>query len=668
MSNDDDLRDALERLARRGSARGFDAVLAGAADEAARDEAVHHVVERGSGSGDLDPIPFVTAEPAARRRRRPLGSMIAAAGIAALLVVGTLAVSAVVGNSGSGSGSAQAAVERLADALRHGDPLAAAGVLAPEEVRSLQGTVESAERKAAELQLVQTAGAPLAGVNFDVTGLKLSTQPLADGYAKVVVEGGTFSASTRKAQFSPLMQKALHNSHDDSSSADLSHLAADLKLPTFVVGIKRDGKWYVSAAYTVLEYVREANELPAADLGSGTRSVSTLGADTPEAAVQESMRALAQKDWSKLLTMSPPDEVPVYDYRAALVSLIQRDDPRGVDGSKPAFTIGSMTTSAHVDGDSATVSLNASGTTSSGKWSIEGGCFSSTSNDAVAAGDPTLPCYPTAGLFLFLFRFGLGSETGKDGTFTVVKESGRWFVSPVSTVLDLVNSSINGLDQRTLYELLNIPEQLPADAALRLGTKITLPASDPGPRVLSFAGKRGEQLLGLSTPHQDSYDSTPLYVRVFGPDGATLYQADGMFEGQAFTLPVDGTYKFIVTRQFLSAGKVATVTVWDAADAPAAAKDNHGEQCTYDANGSTCNGPSSGGASGSLGVGENLQPGETCTSTANTQSCTSVTVVAPPAQSTGTTFVSGNGASGSSGSPTSVPGTLPEATSVPAGG
>ena len=197
--------------------------------------------------------------------------MIAAAGVAALVLVGTFAVSAVVGSGGAGS--AEGAVRRLADAVSHEDPLAAADVLAPDEVRSLHGTLDAAANKAQELQLVQTASAPLAGVDFNVDGLKLSTQSLGDGYAKVTVDAGTFSASTHKAQFSALMQKALRDSHDNSSQTDLAKLAASENLPTFVVAVRRDGRWYVSAAYTVLEYVRESNQLPAADFGSGQRAI-----------------------------------------------------------------------------------------------------------------------------------------------------------------------------------------------------------------------------------------------------------------------------------------------------------------------------------------------------------------------------------------------------------
>ncbi len=656
---DAELHDALNRLARRGTPRGFDAVLAGAAAAAERDAVAPEMVEREGGErGDLDSIPFVTAEPAPRRRR-PLGALIAAAGLTALLVVGTLAVSAVFGNSGTGAKSAEGAVRQLADTFAHEDPLAAADVLAPQEVRSLHGTLASAEHKAAELRLVQEAGAPLAGVDFNVDGLKLSTVNLADGFAKVTVDQGTFTASTHKAEFSPLMQKVLRASGDNSTRADLDQLAANIKLPTFVVAVRTDGKWYVSAAYTVLEYIREYNRLPAADFGSGARAAATLGAATPDAAVQDSMRALQQGDWTKLITMAPPDELPVYDYRAALTALADRTAANGT--AKPKFTIDSMTTTSEVDGDHAQVTLNASGTTDSGKWSINDGCFAAQRSNSSPSIGPDL-CVGASGYLLGPFTL-MYRALDSSAQIAVVRHDGRWFVSPVGTVLASIDREIATLDQRSLYMMLNIPAQLPVDGALTLGKTITVPASDNGPRVVSFAGKQGEQLLGLSTPSQDSYDSTPLYVRVFGPDGAALYQADGMFVGQAFTLPADGTYKFVITRLYLSLGKVATVTVWDAADAPAAAKDNHGQQCTYTENGTTCS--SSGSTNGQLGVPSTVPvlvhpPSTTCTSTPDRTSCSSTptTFAAGGSVSTGTSVVIGDGVSvsGSGASSQSTPG------------
>ncbi len=62
-----------------------------------------------------------------------------------------------------------------------------------------------------------------------------------------------------------------------------------------MVAVREDGHWYVSAAYTVLEYVREYHRAAPADFGSGVRNISALGADSPDAAVQDSMRALAAR-------------------------------------------------------------------------------------------------------------------------------------------------------------------------------------------------------------------------------------------------------------------------------------------------------------------------------------------------------------------------------------
>ena len=617
-----DLNDALNELARRGEPRGFDAVLAGATESAANESA-----ERDALGGDLDTIPFVTTEPAARRRR-PLGSMIAAAGVAALVLVGAFAVSAVVGSGGAGS--AEAAVRRLADAVSHEDLLSAADVLAPDEVRSLHGTIDNAAKKAQELALVQTAGAPLAGVDFNVDNLNLSTETMGDGYAKVTIDAGTFSASTHKQQFSALMQKVLRNTDDNSSQSDLAKLASSQDLPTFVMAVRSDGRWYVSAAYTVLEYVREANKLPAADFGSGARTISTLGADSPDAAVQESMRDLAGPDWSKLMTMVSPNEIPVYDYRNALTALAQRDDT-GSSGSSSSFTIDSMSTTAQVDGDTALVSLKASGTTDQGKWSLDGGCFTS-------PGETISFTCSVDGPGVRGMLFG-GAD--KSSQFTVVRQDGRWFVSPVGTVLDVLDHFITQIDRRSLYTLLNIPNQIPPDGRLTLGEPVVLNTANQHLQVLSYEGHKGESLLGeakqnASTPDKSKnlIDITPASVRVFGPDGAAIDNGDSVLWGQALTLPFDGTYTVVEqTYVYLGGGGDVSVTIWHTADAPASAKENvSGCSSTGDASsGQTLLGPgtscsSSGFSSGSLG-----SAGESCTyGSDGSQKCTAETAPSVP--------------------------------------
>jgi hypothetical protein len=589
-----DMHDALNELARRGEPRGFDHVLAGAVDSAAAEVAAPNFVAHGAGGDDLETIAFVMPEPVIRRRR-PLGSAIAAAGIAALLLVGAFAVSAVVGGSGGGAGSPEGAVRRLADAVSHEDPLSAADVLAPDEVRSLHGTLDAATQKAKDLQLVQTASAPLAGVDLNVSGLDLSTESLGDGFAKVVVNGGTFYASTHKAQFSPLMQKVLRESHDNSVQHDLADLAQSQNLPTFVVAVRESGRWYVSAAYTALEYIRESNHLPGADFGSGTRSISTLGADSPDAAVQESVRALGSSDWSKLMTMVPPSEIPVYDYRAALTALAQQD--ARPDGTQ-SFTVGSMSTSSKVDGNTAKVTLKASGTTDSGKWSIDGGCFTPPEVSV------SLTCADGANLRLGPTLTGLDQSA----QITVIKESGRWFVSPVGTVLDAIDRFISQIDRRSLFTLLGIPNALPPDGVLTLGRPFVLHPSSSllGVKVLSFHGHEGESLLGLATSSKPPTsqkgtifdENFSAGARVFASDGTELDNDGGLLQGESLVLPADGTYTFVLQSITLASPDV-TVTIWDTADAPPAAKQlgNLGlpsGSCSYGPGGSeTCSGATS---------------------------------------------------------------------------
>jgi hypothetical protein len=580
-----DLNDALNELAGRGTPRGFDDVFAAAERDAARGSLPG--VDSSTGNGDdLEPIPLADVEPVARPRR-PLHSVIAAAGIAALVLVGGLAVNAAVG-SGGGAGSPESAVRKLADAISHEDPLAAADVIAPDEVRSLHDTLSHAEEKAAELQLVETAGAPLAGVDFNVTGLDLSSQSLGDGVAKVTIDAGTFTASTHKAQFSPLLQKALRNSNENTAQSDLATLAHEKNLPTFVVAVRRNGNWYVSATYTVLEYVREANDLPAADFGSGARAVASLGAESPDAAVQDAMRALQRRDWSKLMTLVAPDEIPVYDYRAALTALAQQNDSTG--GAGGWFTLDSMTTSAQVAGDNATVTLHAAGHSDSGSWSIDGGCFKATEKESDVGAYSY--CDGSEGAYGALF-FPF-APLGPNTSISLVKEDGRWFVSPVDTVLDAVNAWIDTLDRRTLYTMIGVPGSLPADGPLVLGQPVTFAPADRGLRILSLDAHKGEVLIGqggnpfMFGPVPQGSDTGYVYVRVYGPDGSELYDANGILDGQSFTVPADGRYTFAFQNFARGTG---TATVWDYADAPASVKQlspGGRPTCTYGPNDVSC--------------------------------------------------------------------------------
>ena len=292
-----DLKERLEALAARGRARGADDVLQ-AARKAASEAGANGAVAGGADmvgddtndiTGDLQVVPITMTETAPRRRARR--SIFAAVGIAALLGVGTLAVSSLLG--GGGADSPEGTVRELASAVNNEDLLAAADVLSPEEVRTLHDSLKGASEKAAQLKLVDDASRPLAGIDLSVDKLGLSSEDMADGYAKVTVTSGVISGSVHQAELSQLVRDASDASgetNESNETVDLNSLASESDLPTFVMTVRHDGRWYVSPAYTVLEYIRVANHLPAPDLGSGR--AATLGADSPEQAVRAGLDAV----------------------------------------------------------------------------------------------------------------------------------------------------------------------------------------------------------------------------------------------------------------------------------------------------------------------------------------------------------------------------------------
>jgi hypothetical protein len=613
-----ELRDRLEALAARGTHRGADDVL-----NAARRDAQSGVVDQASNGDEADlpdmpmaddELPLVTLEPGRRGRRR-FGSFVAAAGIAALVGVTALAVTAMFGSGGADS--PEGAVRQLADAITHKDPLAAVDVLVPSEVRSLRETVHAATQRAADLKIVNEASQPLAGVDLSVDHLQLSSESLADGYAKVTITSGEISASSHRAQLSALLRNAFRiGGGDAQGQADLSKIAASQNLPTFVVVVRQDGRWYVSPAYTAFEYVREINGDPAADFGSA--NPAQLGSATPESAVADALHAAQAGNWDRLFALAPPDELPLYDYRAML-------DNETATANQPDFTIGDLSTTASVDGDTATVELTASGTFGSdhSKWQLGGTCPSQTASaGSVSNGGFSLSsgsggsvgqvgvtgssswCFSGdvgAELPFSLRVFPNSGETMPSGpvSISVVREGGRWFVSPVTTVLKVVDSAIEHVDQRTVYTFLGLAYELPPDGTVKLDQPFQVSAAKSvlASQVYAFDGKSGERVVGeASLPAASPYAPSA---------SGTIFTAGGDFVGQvdfqhlpanshviAFVssakLPVTGSYR-LVMQPFAGTDRNMSLTLWDLANAPKSlsdAVDSHsysagGQSCTY---------------------------------------------------------------------------------------
>lgn len=528
-----ELHDHLNQLAARGARRGADALLDAAL--AAADD-------------DLEVLPVALSDDSARPARKGR-SVFAAGGIAALLGVATLAISALVG--GSGADSPEAAARQLADAIAREDPLAAVDVLAPDEVRTLRSTVDAVSARAAELELVDAAGAPLAGVDLSVEGLELTTEELAPGFAKVSVRGGTLTVRTDRSGLSAVLQRVAERSGDIDGDVDFA-TARPFDAAPFVVAVERDGSWYVSVAYTVLEYIRAADGGAPADYGSARASVASLGADSPEAAAEDMLRAAAAGDWLRVLELVPPDEVPVYDYRAMILA-------QGAEsGSSPELTVTEFAAAAETDGGTAKVAVQALVTDRDGQaYRFADDCASS-AYLWVDGEPPSELCYGVASFVPFYAAEPLTVRDAHDVVVTAVERDGRWFVSPVGTALDYLDTVVANVDRRWVYPMLGVADELEPDATLVLGQAN---AAHRGVRVYELAGRAGQRIIGTVEG-----ECCSVSAQLYGPDGTLLDDAWGLFEGQEVTLAADGRYTLVVYGFGTDA-----YTIWDSAAAPPAA-------------------------------------------------------------------------------------------------
>ena len=93
---------------------------------------------------------------------------------------------------------------------------------------------------------------------------------------------------------------------DDSTPAVIDTRPPDIG--TFVVAVQRNGSWYVSPAYTALEYVRVVNHLPAAEYGSGRAAAAQLAPTRPK---PRCGLPRVERRLGSPVGLAAPNEVPV---------------------------------------------------------------------------------------------------------------------------------------------------------------------------------------------------------------------------------------------------------------------------------------------------------------------------------------------------------------------
>ncbi len=287
-----------------------------------------------------------------------------------LAFVGLVVYSAVSSITGSkrGKGTPEGAVEMLFDAMSREDLIGVMSVMAPFEVGTSADLYPKAVDLAVAADIIEDANW-LAGIDFEAEDLEMRTTVLHPEVALVALTRGELAIALDPAAADPLFADidsfqgsiTLQEAHQELSNAiweanrEVGDLPFTLQAPDelFVMTVKHDGKWFVSASYTAAEYGRQILSLPPADF-SASRDNAANGAETPSGVIDDLVEMVnsrsAEEHWDAILSggpdgvfeplavFSPPDELgALLDYTPAYNALVEQieewlaDEEFGID-------------------------------------------------------------------------------------------------------------------------------------------------------------------------------------------------------------------------------------------------------------------------------------------------------------------------------------------------
>ncbi len=406
---------------------------------------------------------------------RPRGRLIASAAVVVALVGGGAATYIAVSDSSTaGAATPREAIQKIVDDLNKSDLIGVLDDLAPAERAALADPARDSVDQLKRLKMLQGSADPesVTGLTFHATGLTFADQTVTvnDRVQIVQLTGGTVTTGSdlSKVPFTKEFLKAAFPDGTPTATAprttDIAAAARDNGGPFRLAAQKVDGRWYPSIFYTVADNAAHdaGVEVTPAD------AIPARGAASPEAAVEQVVRALFAGDLETVLRLMSPDEMAaVHDYGKPIL------DNLGSHHSSRVTVTDVKLTSTEISGGGRRVTLSSLtlDSPSNGELRLvrDGGCVSATDN-----GDTKRLCATDLADQVVSFLNGVGATsnvtpaqraalahliTGATNVgLDVSRTDGEWYVTPARSVLDLVTSSLSALrgdDLLEIVELLN---------------------------------------------------------------------------------------------------------------------------------------------------------------------------------------------------------------------
>lgn len=425
------------------------------------------------------PAPECPGSRAARppRLRRPLAASAVALSV---LAAGAGTSYAVTRSAPSGAGSPAAAVQALLSAVENNDALGALAALDPGERDALTPGLLALVAQLRRLGVLSSTAslAHISGLAVHFSHVTTATTYLTPSLAEVSITGGS---ATSMADLAALPLGGFVRRHAGTHLNGTRHDTSALASGTAGFATVEDGgRWYVSIGDSIaVDNLRARGETGAPP---ATGAITPTGGATPTAAVTTLLDAAAGFDLPGVVADLAPGEMGALqqyapDFLGHATDALAREQAKvhvSLDNvelaTQPApggtlVMVKSLGYRVTLPPDTTITYANGCETLRVGKRTHRQCAGATTANSALASLPPALQQFFAA---LEPLTERLKASPPAIGLLTV-QEGGRYYVSPVGTLLDDVDAVLARMEPSDLERIARAVEQLSSAASADLG-------------------------------------------------------------------------------------------------------------------------------------------------------------------------------------------------------
>ena len=407
----------------------------------------------------------LVAEPSSGPKRSRGKMFGALAGVVALVGAGTFAVTQIASNDSDGGAANPTEVgTKLVAALDGEDLLGVVDLLLPGERETLRQPLVDLSSELGRLEITENAVDLNKVPGFDITiaDPKITSDSTnVDDIADVHVVGtASVDVDGKKVPIGKLLIDRVFGGDRPDMDASEDDRDFDIRF----AAVQDGGRWYLSLFYTAAETARGDQDIP-------DKGITPVGADSPEGALDNLIKAGTDFDLEGVIAGLNPDEMAALQRYAPLFI----DDAQSmVDDTDLKITVTDATYS--VTGSGSTRQVGITSLTAKAKTAVHDakivfadGCVTATvDEDSVdtCAGDESVDGSLDSALGnldlantpeLKKFVDDLRSSFGNFDMHGIVvdKVGGKWFVSPIGTTSEFFLSVLRALDRDEIDTLIN---------------------------------------------------------------------------------------------------------------------------------------------------------------------------------------------------------------------